>query len=670
MLMIKLAELLQCDPFDGGRVTAKLEELGLANPVETIPATPARRTASRAASRMPRRIKSVAPIVAPIAAPPTAAASPTSRAEKLIDGLARNPNERAALMLVLDELLDDISRAADPFRSLLNFSRVCDSSGDRIALFHELHQRPAVRARLARLLSWSQALSETLVREPELFDLLRTPATARSRGELRVRVREQMALCTSDTARFDALRRFRRRETLRIGLLDMERQTWRSETDFEMVVHQISDLAQVCVQSALKVLCGDEQPPFAVLAMGKLGARELNYSSDIDLLFLHDGESAAMDKLGQTLLRELGASTVEGQLYRVDMRLRPEGNAGPLVSGFGYALSYYESYAAPWEWQALIKARAIAGDARLARRFRKFTRSITWAKRADDDHLRSIIEMKRRSESTEEGADARNVKQGPGGIRDAEWVVQQLQMMVGPQHPRARAKDSLRALEVLRGLNALSYPQAAALRDGYLFLRVLEHRLQLWEERAVRNLPEAIAERAALARRLGCTWRGESAARWLDEEHRHHRSDIRELCQRLFWGWRDDTGMQDAGAGMNQGEAAVGSDGRRGSFHPPSLILHRSPESIQRLTRLSEGSPTHPFPAPLSRQIRAALPRALEPIEYAAQPERALLNLERLCEASGNRLSLLRSLADAPNLSRAVFAILGGSQTLSDTLVR
>ena len=670
--MIKLADLLQADPFDTGRIEAKLEELGLVNPVEAAPVTAVRRTASRAASRMPRRTRIAVPTLPTVTAPTTS----TSRAEKLIDGLAKTPSERAALLLVLDELLDDISRAADPFRSLLNFSRVCDANGDRVAFFHELHQRPAVRARLARLLSWSQALSETLVREPELLDLLRTPPQPRSRGELRVRVREQLLGCATDAARFDALRRFRRRETLRIGLLDMERQTWRSEADFELVVRQISDLAQVCVQCALKVLCGDEAPPFAVLAMGKLGARELNYSSDIDLIFLHDGESAEMDRLGQSLLRELGASTIEGQLFRVDMRLRPEGSAGPLVSGIGYALSYYESYAAPWEWQALIKTRAIAGDAKLARRFRKFTRGITWARRTDDDHLRSIIEMKRRSESTTEGADANNVKQGPGGIRDAEWIIQQLQMMVGPQHPRARAKDSLQALEVLRSFDALSYPQAAALRDGYLFLRVLEHRLQLWEERAIRNVPESVFERAALARRMGCTWRGESAVRWLDEEHRRHRSDIRALCERLFWGWRDEERMKYEGGGMKDSEAIQETDSPDSSdFHllpsgHPSFILQPSAESAQRLKRLSEGSPTRPFPAPLSRQIRAALPKALEPIEFASQPERALLNLERLCDASGNRLSLLRSLADAPHLSRAVFAILGGSQTLSDTLVR
>ena len=143
------------------------------------------------------------------------------------------------------------------------------------------------------------------------------------------------------------------------------------------------------------------------------------------------------------------------------MRLRPEGSSGPLTTPMGYALSYYESFAAPWEWQALIKARAIAGDAKLGRRFLRFTRGVTWARRADDDHLQAIVDMKRRSEATADGRDNLNVKSGPGGIRDAEWIVQQLQMMVGPQHPRARVAATLDALQVLAELDALTLRTSA-----------------------------------------------------------------------------------------------------------------------------------------------------------------------------------------------------------------
>ncbi len=287
--------------------------------------------------------------------------------------------------------------------------------------------------------------------KPELLDLLRHKAKPVSRPQLRLLARQAMQNGASRTEKMDALRRFRRAQTFRIGVLDSDRQTWRKAEDFTLVVRQISDLAQVVVQSALEVLSDEfDTQGFAVLGMGKLGARELNYWSDLDLIFLAEGDQSAARELGETLLKELNASTAAGVMYRVDMRLRPEGSAGPLVTPLGYALSYYESFAAAWEWQALIKCRALAGDAKLARRFRKFTQGITWAKRPDDAHLRAVVDMKKRSEATPEGSDETNVKQGPGAIRDAEWVVQQMQMMVGPDHPSARVPDMLSALQSSR----------------------------------------------------------------------------------------------------------------------------------------------------------------------------------------------------------------------------
>ncbi|MBV9469840.1 MAG: hypothetical protein JOZ57_11410, partial [Abitibacteriaceae bacterium] len=514
----------------------------------------------------------------------------TTRAAKLIEGLAKEPADREALLRVLDDLLQDLAEAAAPLRALVNFARLVDVVGNRTTFFSDLQKHPAMRGRLCRLLSFSQALADVLIRQPELLALMRTAPQSLSRNALRRRAHTALQDHATPQAQLEQLRRFRRRETLRIGLLDMQSQTWRDVEDFEAVVHQISDLAQVCVEQTLAILAQEtannsqdsngsnrSNLPFVVMAMGKLGARELNYSSDIDLVFIHDGDEETMQKLGQRLLVELTASTAQGVLYRVDMRLRPEGKSGPLVTSLDYALSYYESYAAAWEWQALIKARVVAGDAHLGRRFRKFTRGVTWAKRADDAHLREILDMKRRSETTAEGSDATNVKQGPGGIRDAEWTVQQLQMMVGPEHPRVRAHDTLRAVEALEGFGALSFEEANRLRDGYLFLRVVEHRLQLLDERAVRTLPKDDAERIALARRTGCPWRGKAALRWLEEEHTRHRADIRALCERMFWGWQD-TAEGERGRGGEEEKEGGGTDAREVSdyasgSHSPSPLL-------------------------------------------------------------------------------------------------
>ena len=562
------------------------------------------------------------------------------RAEKLLRSLAPTAAERDALAPIFDELLENLGRSADPERALLNLSNLCDRVPDRAAFFARLRADDAACARLLELLSWSQALADAVIGSAANLAEVFAGAGSLSRGELRALAR--------DCADLDALRRFRKSQFLRIGLLDLERQTWRNQDDFNLIVRQISDLAHVVIERALELVSADNCAGFCVMLMGKGGARELNYSSDVDLIFLSENRPDAV-QVGEQLLRALNDSTAAGQLWRADMRLRPEGTSGPLVAPIGYALSYYESYAAAWEWQALIKTRAVAGDARLARRFRKFTRSIAWARRADDAHLREVWEMKRRSEQTVAGRDERDLKNGPGGIRDAEWIVQQLQMMVGPTRPRARIGDTLGAIAVLDEMEVLAPGEARALRDGYLWLRVAEHRLQLWQEQAVRRLPDKTDEKAALARRLGCAWRGAAAARWLDEENARVRAEVRALCERLFWAFSVDSEAWEA---RLPAAATADAQGRA------------------RLERLASGTANQPLPAPLSRQIRAVLPGALRGLDRAANPEKALAAFENLCEASGNRLSLLRALDGTPRLSDAIWTILGGSQPLAETLVR
>ena len=559
------------------------------------------------------------------------------RAETLLRSLAPTEADRAALAPVFEALLENLSRSPDPERALLNLSNLCDRVPSRAAFFARLLANPRAHARLLELLSWSQALADAVVGDADNLDEVFAGARILSRGELRAKAR--------DCADLDALRRFRKSQFLRIGLLDLERQTWRHAADFDLVVRQISDLAQVVIQRALALVSGGDCHGFCVMLMGKGGARELNYSSDVDLIFLAENRPDAA-LIGEKLLRALGDITAAGQLWRADMRLRPEGTKGPLVSPIGYALSYYESYAAAWEWQALIKTRAVAGDARLARRFRKFTRSIAWARRADDAHLREVWEMKRRSEKTAAGKDERDLKNGPGGIRDAEWIVQQLQMMVGPTQPRARVGDTLSAIAVLDAMEVLAADEARELRAGYLWLRVAEHRLQLWQEQAIRRLPEKPDEKAALARRLGCAWRGVAAARWLDEENARVRAEVRALCERLFWAFSVDEADWES--------------------RLPALAA----SDKARIERLASGTSNQPLPAPLSRQIRAVLPGALRGLERAANPEKAMVAFENLCEASGNRLSLLRALDGTPRLSDAIWTILGGSQPLAETLVR
>jgi glutamate-ammonia-ligase adenylyltransferase len=578
--------------------------------------------------------------------------SAPQRAEKLLRSLASNEDETKVLLSCIDELIHDLRHSADPMRALLNLSRLSDAVANRAAFLSLLSTNARVRKRLCHLLAFSQAVAETLLREPGFISQLEHDIVPPSRVQLREKLQHFLDSCIRGNDEiFNCIRQFRHQETARVAVFDMELSTWRNEKDFTDVVHWISDLASVCVQQIWEILSDGKSLPFTVLAMGKLGARELNYSSDIDLIFLHDAEgeqSVELDKLGQQLIKVLSDGDA---IWRVDMQLRPEGKSGALVTNLNYALSYYESFAAPWEWQAQIKARAIAGDAKIARRFLRFTRGVIWARRQGDAHLRDMIEMKRRSEALHEKENERNVKSGSGGIRDAEWIIQQLQMMVGPEHPQARLPATLQAMKQLQNLEVLTADEARVLREGYLFLRVVEHRLQLLDEQAVRVLPESTSALATLARRMGSHLRGGAAARWLLEEHGRIRRQVRELCEHLFWGWH----------GM---ELSSTEDLSLEQFYDLTS------DAPTRLKRMSEGSASAPFPAPLARQIKAALSPVLDQLDHAADTEHALINLERLCDASGNRLSLLRSLGGSASLGRAVCTILGGSDALSDTLIR
>ena len=279
------------------------------------------------------------------------------RAEKLLRSLAPTEAQRDALAPIFDALLENLSRSAAPERALLNLSNLCDRVPNRAAFFARLQTDSAACARLLELLSWSQALADAVIGSADNLDEVFSGGCFLARGDLRV-----LAGACAD---LDDLRRFRRAQFLRIGLLDLERQTWRNQTDFNGIVRQISDLAQVVIERALALVSDGDNTGFCVMLMGKGGARELNYSSDVDLIFLSENREDAA-KIGEKLLRALNESTAAGQIWRADMRLRPEGTKGPLVSPLGYALSYYESYAAAWEWQALIKTRAVAGDAQVS----------------------------------------------------------------------------------------------------------------------------------------------------------------------------------------------------------------------------------------------------------------------------------------------------------------
>jgi len=282
---------------------------------------------------------------------------------------------------------------------------------------------------------------------------------------------------------------------------------------------------------------GGKEAVFTVLGMGKLAGRELNFSSDIDLIFLysHDGQTSGgtsgttsnvdfFRRVGERVIKMLHEQTAEGHVFRVDMRLRPYGRAGALAISIDSAIAYYERAGQAWERQALIKTRPIAGDLALGEEFIERTRPFTYPRYFDDETLEDIRNTKQQMEARvgDRGETSREVKLGRGGIRDIEFTVQVLQLLNGGRIPELRSPNTLDTIAVLGEHGILRPLDAAALKSNYLFLRQVEHRLQIEGSQQRHTLPKDPGELNYFARRMGY----ENAARRVSRsERRRHPLD-------------------------------------------------------------------------------------------------------------------------------------------------
>jgi glutamate-ammonia-ligase adenylyltransferase len=361
-------------------------------------------------------------------------------------------------------------------------------------------------------------------------------------------VRQARAEASPEESR-DALRRARRREIVHVAVRDLLRLATVAET-----LGALSAVADALIPIALELAAEEarvepRRPPrrrraapggFVVMALGKLGGAELNFSSDVDLVYFHrSGRRArAAEALARRLTSALGEGTHEGHVYRVDLRLRPEGRAGAISHSLAAADEYYRRRGATWERLALLKARAVAGDARLGEEMRRRVAAFVWERPFDADEVREVVRMKRESDRrlAERRLEERHVKLGRGGIREVELVTQVLQIRHGrdARLRAAHARSTLGGLDALRSLGVLPGEEADALAEAYLFLRDVENKLQMAHDAQTHVLPADDGELLLLARRLG--YRG-------DREHgaaqavARFRSDFRshaDTVHRLF----------------------------------------------------------------------------------------------------------------------------------------
>lgn len=575
------------------------------------------------------------------------------------------------------EVVAALATAADPDAAVAGLHRLVGALPDATALAVALSERPEVRDGLAAVLGTSRALRAHLGRHPEDWTRVEgvsdvRPTAAALRDEL---LRAVGADPVSPAPVAEAVETAL--DALRVGyrscLLTLAARDLAAGADVGDVAAELADLAAAALEAALAVarrmVLGRGADPgtcrLAVVAMGKCGGRELNYASDVDVVFVAepaaDVEPGSPDEqralrtaadLAAGLMRACSAATREGTLWPVDAALRPEGRAGPLVRTLASHRAYYETWARTWEFQALLKARPVAGDLGLGRSYVETVAPMVWEAAGRPGFVEDVQQMRRRVESTV--PTERELKLGPGGLRDVEFAVQLLQLVHGRSDDRLRSPNTLAALAALAEHGYVGRDDAPQLDEAYRFLRRTEHRLQLRDLRRTHRLPSDPQDLRWLGRSLGLR---ADPVRELEDAWRRHAREVRRLHEKLFY-----RPLLTAVARLGSGDARLTPAAARKRLE---ALGYRDPAgALRHLEALTEG---------VSR--RAAIQRTLLPVLLgyfadAPDPDGGLLAFRRLSEAMGGTHWYLRVLRDEGAVAERLAWLLASSRYAVDLLGR
>src|SRR5437773_11735327 len=511
-----------------------------------------------------------------------------------------------------------------------------------------LHDFPLGEEALIHLLAVSQICAERLQRDPGLLRWLARPEISMSDRGPRRMLAELHANSESIAAEnFRPLRLWKAREMTRIALREVAEASALEDTTAEL-----SCLAGVCLATVyeecdtrLRARAGAPGTEFTILGMGKLGGRELNHSSDIDLIFLYGEEGGQgrftnhewHNRLAEQIVKSFSGG--EPNLFRIDLRLRPEGSAGPLARSLESMENYYAGFGETWERLALIKARHVCGSKELAYEFLRQHQPYIFPKNTTPELLDEIAAIKRRIER-EVPADELDVKLGAGGIREIEFVVQTLQFIHGAKHAFLQEQGTMKALRAIAQLELLPSSEVRALDESYRVLRRIEHRLQIEAERQTHSIPDDPEKRKRLARSLGF----DSAAALLAELQRSNER-VREIFHHLI--------------ASGTAAPAVNLD-----------VFADSSRATRALNELAQGSVSFHV-APRTRQIfRRLRPLLLEQLAPCADPDATLVAIVRFVEAFGLRSLLFELLATNPKLLELLVRTFDASFFATNVLIR
>jgi [glutamine synthetase] adenylyltransferase / [glutamine synthetase]-adenylyl-L-tyrosine phosphorylase len=592
----------------------------------------------------------------------------------------------------LDEWLwEPLSRCPDPEMALANLARWTGMLTSASATFATLEEDPRLTEDLLRVFSSSQYLSDILIREPTAYTLLLEPDAAWEGEDLPARLAALVAPYRRPESRLEALRRVRRREFFRIG--------WREicgRASFQAIVTRISDLAAALIDQTLVTVRAplaesqpelDAQVRFAVIGMGKLGGRELNYSSDVDLLFIYDSPTPAdaahlryATRLAEALFAALSAATAEGALFRVDMRLRPEGRYGALVRSLASYREYYDRWMETWERQALIKARPVAGDPELGRRFAALAEERAYPTLHATTLFEDVRDVRAAIERRVEARDQTdtNVKEGRGTIREIEFTVQLLQLLFGARRPEVRSGSTLEALARLETAGLLTGEERSRFAGHYVFFRTVEHRLQIMDDLPVRLLPDDPAELRKLALRMGCS---PSEADGFRGAYRARADEVQQLSRGILDRLTvDGVAATDPLRLMIMGLSPHLAGGESGdtSEHPNAPLIERLSDhgfrnaaaAVERLRSLATGAPKFSLPVSTTRLFADLAEPLLTTAAAAPDPDGALEAVAVVAERLGAHRTFYQTLRQQPDMLRVLCHIVGFSPVVREQVLR
>ncbi|MFI2435681.1 bifunctional [glutamine synthetase] adenylyltransferase/[glutamine synthetase]-adenylyl-L-tyrosine phosphorylase [Streptomyces sp. NPDC018693] len=578
-----------------------------------------------------------------------------SAAERLLDSAELAPVRSDPV------LLDALGATADPDLALHGLVRLLEAQPGPTArreLLDTLTAAKPLRDRLLGVLGASAALADHLARHPrDWYALVQYEPRDLHPGV------EEFERGLAEATDPVTLRVAYRRCLLSIAARDVCGTTNVAESAAEL-----ADLATATLRAALalaRAAAPDDAAlcRLAVIAMGKCGGHELNYVSDVDVIFV--GEAAegadegkalrAATKLASHMMRICSETTVEGSIWPVDANLRPEGRNGPLVRTLSSHLAYYQRWAKTWEFQALLKARPVAGDLELGEEYIAALEPLVWKAAERENFVADVQKMRRRVVENIPAAEIdRELKLGPGGLRDVEFAVQLLQLVHGRADASLRSGTTLDALRALAAGGYVGRDDAARLDEAYRFLRSMEHRIQLYRLRRTHLVPESDTDQRRLGRSLGL--RTDPVAD-LNREWKRHASVVRRLHEKLFY-----RPLLDAVAQLAPGEARLRPEAARERF--VALGYADPAAALRHLEALASG---------VTR--KAAIQRTLLPVLLgwfadSADPDAGLLNFRKVSDALGKTPWYLRLLRDEGAAAENLARVLSAGRLAPDLLMR